>query len=228
MICLILKGIFGDAALGLILKFAILFFCIKHLLDHGRPITTAFIYAGSFLILGFLGGLFFGWAEYGLLLLPFNFLIDAVVGLVFFSLLDRYRDRLFLFYALIVAGIAMNFGFHLWISNFTLPDFGSEQKVAASRAHSAQSSAPPHLWSHHKVLNVSAEICAQRGVASLHALNFSSVVRNGTYVYGNSGTNRAAVKCVEHDQESSFLYIAVAGPVKRSVEDLRNKIAWSM
>lgn len=229
MICLILKRIFGDVVLGLILKFAILFFCIKHLLDYGRPVTTTLIYAGSFLILGLLGGIFFGWVEYGLLLLFFSFLIDAVVGFVFFWLLDRYRDRFLWFYGVIVVGIAANFGFQFWISDFTFPKLGSEEAVVTPSSQSAEStSSPPHLWSHHKVLDVSAEVCAHRGLASLHSLSFSSVVRNGTYVYGNSGANRAAVKCVKHEGDSSFLYIAVAGPVKQSVEDLRNKIAWSM
>ena len=215
--------------MGLILKFAILFFCIKHLLDYGRPLTTALIYAGSFLTLGLLGGLFFGWVDYGLLLVFLIFLINAIVGFVFFWLLDHYRDRLLPFYGIIVFGIAANLGFQFWMSGFTFPGLGSEEPIVASNSPSAEShGSPPHLWSHHKVLEVSAEVCAQRGVASLHSLGFSSVVRNGTYVYGNSGPNRAAVKCVEHGRESSFLYIAVAGPVKQSVEDLRNNIAWSL
>ena len=215
--------------MGLILKFAILFFCIKHLLDHSRPLITALIYAASFLILGLVGGLVSGWVDYGFLLLLLSFVKDVAVGFAFFWLLDRYRDHLVLFYGIIVFGIALNFGFQFWASELTFPNiFTEEVAVRPSSQLPEANTAPPHLWSHHKILGVSAEVCAQRGVASLQSLSFSSVVRNGTYVYGNSGSNRAAVKCVEHETESSFLYIAVAEPIKHSVEELRNKIAWSM
>ncbi|MBZ0334395.1 hypothetical protein [Marinobacter sp. AL4B] len=84
---------------------------------------------------------------------------------------------------------------------------------------------PPQLWSHHKVLNLNAKTCSDRGVTTLKSLNFTAVVRSGTYVYGNSGSNRAAVKCVGQKGESSFLYLSVAGPEKEPVENLRNVIA---
>jgi hypothetical protein len=51
------------------------------------------------------------------------------------------------------------------------------------------------------------------------------VVRNGNFSYGNLGDNRAAVKCIEN-QGGSFVYFAVAGSNKESVEKLRNEIAW--
>ncbi|MDO6441160.1 MULTISPECIES: hypothetical protein [unclassified Marinobacter] len=216
--------------MGLFLKFAILLLCIKHLLDHGRPVTTAFIYAGSFLVLGLLGGLFFGWADYALLALLINFLVDAATGLLFFWFLQRYRDRFFWFYGVIVFVIAVNIGAHFWMSELTWPNFKSEERpaTASSSFPAGSPGSPPNLWSHHEVLNVSAAVCAQRGVAALDSLSFSSVVRNGTYVYGNSGANRAAVKCVEMDNGGSFLYLAVAGRDKDSVEKLRNEIAWNM
>lgn len=86
---------------------------------------------------------------------------------------------------------------------------------------------PPQLWSHHERLTVSAEVCAARGLVALNALSFTAIVRNGTYVYGNHGNNRAAVKCVPESTESAFLYLAVAGPDRDAVESLRNRLAWS-
>ena len=99
--------------------------------------------------------------------------------------------------------------------------FAADQESLLSQSNKS----PPQLWSHHKVLNLNAKTCSDRGVATLKSLNFTAVVRSGTYVYGNSGPNRAAVKCVDQKGESSFLYLSVAGPEKEPVENLRNVIA---
>lgn len=99
--------------------------------------------------------------------------------------------------------------------------FAADQESLLSQSNNS----PPQLWSHHNLLNLNAKICSDRGVSTLKSLNFTAVVRSGTYVYGNSGPNRAAVKCVDQKGESSFLYLAVAGPDKESVEKLRNEIA---
>jgi len=230
MTCLSLKGIFGEFILGLILNFAILFFCVKHLLDYSRPVVTTSIYAGSFLALGLLRGMFLGWGEHGLLLVFISLFVDVVTGFLFFWFLARYRNRPSWFYGMIGFVIAANIVAHFQVPALVFPNVkGGESLVTAPIPASAGlSSSPPNLWSHHEVLEVTAEVCAQRGLAALQSLSFSSIVRSGNYVYGNSRANRAAVKCVELDGGSSFLYVAVAGPVKRSVEELRNQIAWSM
>ncbi|MFW1951761.1 hypothetical protein [Acinetobacter beijerinckii] len=48
-------------------------------------------------------------------------------------------------------------------------------------------------------------------------------MQNQYYVYGNSQNNRAAVKCVDLDQQS-FVYAMVAGEDVKQVEKLRNQI----
>lgn len=85
----------------------------------------------------------------------------------------------------------------------------------------------PQLWSHHKILKESPELCAVKGVTILNSLGFKSVVKNGHYVYGNFNNNRAAFKCVEVNQQT-FVYLAVAGADVKIVEKLRNEIAWKL
>ena len=85
-------------------------------------------------------------------------------------------------------------------------------------------SAPPQLWSDHKQLEIPVGVCAERAFNVLNALGYSRVVRNGNYSYGDFNGNRAAVKCVE-SRGSSFVYFAVAGPQRETVERLRNQIA---
>ena len=86
---------------------------------------------------------------------------------------------------------------------------------------------PPQLWSTQKLLNESPEACADKAVKILKALQFVSVARNGTYVYGNLLSNRAAIKCVPNG-EGTFVYTAVAGLEKAQVERLRNEIFWRL
>ncbi|WP_448547878.1 hypothetical protein [Thalassotalea fusca] len=85
----------------------------------------------------------------------------------------------------------------------------------------------PQLWSHHKQLNESPAVCAQKGVQILNSLGFTSVVKNGNYVYGNHSQNRAAIKCVTA-YEKTFVYLAVAGADVKLVEKLRNQISWKL
>ena len=84
--------------------------------------------------------------------------------------------------------------------------------------------APPQLWSDHKLLAVPVGVCADRAFNVLNALGYSNVVKNGDYSYGNFNENRAAVKCVE-GSGGSFVYFAVAGSQRETVERLRNQIA---
>lgn len=88
-------------------------------------------------------------------------------------------------------------------------------------------SSPPHLWSGQKIIGYPPESCAKKAVGILEVLSFTSVVRNGNYVYGNFSGNRAAIKCVPNGDET-FAYAAVAGPEKEEVEHLRNEIVWRL
>lgn len=85
----------------------------------------------------------------------------------------------------------------------------------------------PQLWSSHKVLNESPEMCTDKDVSILNSFRFKSVVKNANYVHGNFNTNRAAIKCV-NTVGKTFVYIAAAGEKVKLVEKLRNEIAWKM
>lgn len=85
----------------------------------------------------------------------------------------------------------------------------------------------PHIWSDHKILKVSTEICADKGTEILASLGFNKIVKNGSYVYGNYANNRAVIKCTSVG-ESTFVYAAVAGPKVKVVENLRNEIVWQL
>jgi hypothetical protein len=85
----------------------------------------------------------------------------------------------------------------------------------------------PQLWSHHKLLKETPELCALKGVSILNSLGFKSVVKNGNYVYGNFSNNRAAIKCVKINKQT-FVYTAVAGSDVKLVEKLRNEISWKL
>lgn len=82
---------------------------------------------------------------------------------------------------------------------------------------------PPQLWSDHKQLNLSVGACADKGYKVLQKLGFSKIVQNQFNVYGNFQNNRAAVKCVDQNQQS-FVYAMVAGEDVKQVEKLRNAI----
>ena len=97
--------------------------------------------------------------------------------------------------------------------------------VVCGCSKSSEGNLPPQLWSDHKQLMTSVNVCAEKATVILSSLGFSSVVRNGNFSYGNLRGNRAAVKCVENPG-GSFVYFAVAGSDKESVERLRNEIAW--
>lgn len=86
---------------------------------------------------------------------------------------------------------------------------------------------PPQLWSAQKMLSGSPEACADEALEILKALQFISVAKNGTYVYGNLMSNRAAIKCIPNG-EGTFVYTVVAGPEKKQVERLRNEIFWRL
>ena len=85
----------------------------------------------------------------------------------------------------------------------------------------------PHIWSDHKILKVSTEVCAQKGTEILGSLGFNQIVKNGSYVYGNYSNNRAVIKCTPVGK-STFVYAAVAGPKVEVVEKLRNEIVWQL
>jgi len=85
----------------------------------------------------------------------------------------------------------------------------------------------PHIWSDHKILKVSTEVCAQKSTEILESLGFNQIVKNRSYVYGNYSNNRAVIKCTTVG-ESTFVYAAVAGPKVEIVEKLRNEIVWQL
>jgi len=90
---------------------------------------------------------------------------------------------------------------------------------------SAVPTTPPQLWSDHKSLNVSPEVCSATAYAALLSLGFTEIAKKDSFTYANHGPNRAAVKCIPM-QGGALVYFAVAGPDKTSVEKLRNQIAW--
>ena len=96
--------------------------------------------------------------------------------------------------------------------------------VTRNSAADGGKGAPPQLWSDHKLLSMPVEVCAERASNVLSVLGYAHVVRNGNYSYGDFKENRAAVKCVE-SAGGSFVYFAVAGSQKETVEQLRNQIA---
>jgi uncharacterized protein YceK len=85
----------------------------------------------------------------------------------------------------------------------------------------------PQIWSDHKVLDISEDVCAQKAVDILTSLGFKSIVKNNTYVYGNYINNRAAIKCARVNNKT-FVYAVVAGPKVKVVERLRNEIVWKL
>lgn len=85
----------------------------------------------------------------------------------------------------------------------------------------------PQIWSDHKIVQMSVETCATKGVDILTTLGFSQIVKNGSYVYGNYINNRAAIKCTAVT-EHTFVYAVVAGPNVKQVERLRNEIVWKL
>lgn len=85
----------------------------------------------------------------------------------------------------------------------------------------------PHIWSDHKILKVSTEVCAKKGTEILESLGFNQIVKNGTYVYGSYSNNRAVIKCT-YVGKNTFVYAAVAGPKVEVVEKLRNDIVWQL
>lgn len=91
--------------MDVVLKLAILLLCIKHVLNKGQPGKTAIIYASIYLIAGISLGVmsqftFWYGAELG-----FTFLYDLLTGALFFWLINRYQDNLFLFYFIILVAI---------------------------------------------------------------------------------------------------------------------------
>ncbi|MGM0766716.1 MAG: hypothetical protein ACQEV6_01700 [Pseudomonadota bacterium] len=209
-------------------KLVLLYACLGYLQKFRKPLGAALIYSVGSLLITWVFQAAGSASVSGLNQLAFliGFFFDFGVAVAIFGLVNRYRARVPVFFGAILVGVVINSVGQYWLSE------AMEQKEllkhAAAPSESSNLTFPPHLWSHHKSLQVSAETCAGRALAALNAYEFTSVVRNGTYSYGNSGANRAALKCVERGAESSFVYIAVAGPDKSVVEDLRNKLARSL
>ena len=102
-----------------------------------------------------------------------------------------------------------------------------EKVITKTKLVTVKKEYTPQLWSHHKALKETPEICAVKGVSILNSLGFKSVVKNGNYVYGNFSNNRAAIKCVKVNKQT-FVYTAVAGADVKLVEKLRNEISWKL
>ena len=96
--------------MGLVLKLAILIFCIRHVMNNGRPGQTATIYASSFLAIGLLFAFFQQFTAIIGISLAVTFVYDLVTGYIFFWLIDRYHGNLLAFYTIIILGIAASLG----------------------------------------------------------------------------------------------------------------------
>ncbi|MDO6568860.1 hypothetical protein Q4561_17440 [Alteromonas sp. 1_MG-2023] len=112
------------------------------------------------------------------------------------------------------------------ILDFIYAETGPDETAIVSQTN-PQNKSVPQLWSHHKLLEVNADECANKALSILKTLDFQSVVKNERYVYGNLNGNRATIKCAEVANHS-FVYTAVAGANVASVEKLRNEIAWKL
>lgn len=112
------------------------------------------------------------------------------------------------------------------ILDYIYSETGPDDSPAFSYTDSDHSSVP-QLWSHHKILDLNSEECAIKGQIILEALNFTSIIKNDKYVYGNLHGNRATIKCVDLSGKS-FVYTAVAGANIKRVEEIRNKISWQL
>ncbi|XOZ35032.1 hypothetical protein ACMDCT_07305 [Halomonadaceae bacterium KBTZ08] len=106
----------------IVVKLAVLIGCIWHVLAHGQPGKTSGIYAGTFLILGAAASVIK--QELSLFIgidITLNFVYDLATGFVFFWLLDRYQDNLFLFYLIIILGIVVNLAVKFVLVDALLP-----------------------------------------------------------------------------------------------------------
>ncbi len=209
-------------------KLVVFYFCLGYLRKSQNPLAAALIYTVLSLLIAWLVHAVGGFSVSGTnqLALLVGFFFDFGVAVAVFGLANRYQARVRVFFGTILVGVVINFVGQYWL--FDVMGKKDLLEQAAAPRESSTLTFPPHLWSHHRSLQVSAETCAGRALAALNAYEFTSVVRNGTYAYGNSGVNRAALKCVERGAKSSFVYIAVAGPDKSVVEDMRNKLARSL
>jgi len=96
--------------LGLVLKLAILIYCIRHVMNTGRPGQTAAIYAGSFLVVGLVLAAINGFSTLVGASLGLTLVYDLLTGFIFFWLIDRYHGNSFAFYIIIILGIAASIG----------------------------------------------------------------------------------------------------------------------
>ena len=85
----------------------------------------------------------------------------------------------------------------------------------------------PHVWSGHKILEISAESCANKGKDVLERLGFNKIIKNKYFIYGNHGNNRGVIKCAQITG-STFVYTIVSGSNVKDVEALRNEIMWKL
>lgn len=112
------------------------------------------------------------------------------------------------------------------ILDFIYAETGPDETIIFTESNQTNN-AIPQLWSHHQLLEISANECSNNALSILNTLGFKSVVKNELYVYGNLKGNRATIKCVEI-ANNSFVYTAVAGANVKVVERLRNEIAWML
>ena len=87
----------------------------------------------------------------------------------------------------------------------------------------------PQLWTGHKELTESVEVCASKAEKILSSLGFSnitkSVYESESYLYANFLNNRAGIHCTSIGGKT-FVYGSVAGAEVKTVETLRNNIFW--
>lgn len=82
----------------------------------------------------------------------------------------------------------------------------------------------PELWSSFKDLKKSTEACKLQARYMVEQLAIENIAVNEYGIYGTSNGNRVVIKCLEINEASSKLMVAVAGNDSSSVENLRNRL----
>lgn len=100
--------------MGIVLDVAVLYACIKYLLSFEAPAKTAFLYAILSLVALYIQGLFFVGTTLSLLFILSLFIYDLITGYILFYMLNRYIERLFMFYLIIVLAIVYSFTFRYY------------------------------------------------------------------------------------------------------------------
>jgi hypothetical protein len=102
------------SSISLVLNIGILVLLLRYLLKTSNVLKTTLMYAGSYFILGILFSLS-SLSPIFVITLCAVFLFDMATGFVYFWLIERFQDNLYLFYLIVIGGIALNFGLKIAI-----------------------------------------------------------------------------------------------------------------